>query len=79
MEKTILGLDELHSELVAKLLENDEWTQIEFENICSELNLFPGGAKELINDKAFEAYDDALILDFEEIEINTEIAKDIKL
>lgn len=79
MEKTILGLDELHSELVVKLLEKDEWTQMEFENICSELNLFPGGAKEVINDKAFEEYDDALILDFEEIEINTEIAKDIKL
>lgn len=78
-EKTILGLDELHSELVAKLIEKDEWTQMEFENICSELNLFPGGAKELVNDKAFEEYDDALILDFEEIEINTEIAKDIKL
>lgn len=78
-EKTILGLDELHSELVAKLLEKDEWTQMEFENICSELNLFPGGAKELINDRAFEEYDDALILDYEEIEINMEIAKDIKL
>ncbi|HLR38415.1 MAG TPA: TerB N-terminal domain-containing protein [Chitinophagaceae bacterium] len=79
VEESILGLDELHSELVTELLKKDEWTQMEFENICSELNLFPGGAKELINDKAFEEYDDALILDFEEIEINTEIAKDIKL
>jgi len=77
--KSILGLDELHSKLVTKLLVKEAWTQLEYENLCSEFNLFPAGAQEVINDKSFDKYDDALLLEFEQIEINTEIAKAIQL
>jgi uncharacterized tellurite resistance protein B-like protein len=76
---SILGLDELHAKLVKKLLKKSEWERSEYERLCSDLGLFPDGALEVINTKSFEQFDDELLLDMDQIEINTEIANEFNL
>ena len=71
--KPLLAIDEYHSNLLSKLLEKDEWDRDEYEELCSELNLFPEGALEIINESSFNAYDDELLIDNGVIIINREL------
>lgn len=69
----IFTLDDYHSKLLHKLLEKEEWERDEYEELCAELNLFPEGALEIINESSFEAFDDELLIDNGVITINREL------
>jgi len=71
--KPLLAIDEYHSKLLSKLLEKDEWERDEYEELCSELNLFPEGALEIINESSFKTYDDEILIDNGVIIINREL------
>lgn len=74
----LMGLDKTHSVLVKQLIKKPKWTQMEYERKCSELDLFPAGAQEVINDEAFERYDEPLLIKSDVVEINSIIVKKLQ-
>ena len=74
----IIGLDGAHSALLLSLLDRPTWQHCDFESICAKYGVLPAGAIETINSKTFERYNDPLIEEGESIEINAELAKEIK-
>lgn len=75
---TILGLDKLHSKLIRELFSKEKWTKVEYESLCSEKGLFPDGALELINEKSFDEFDDLLLIESKNLELNMELVNKIK-
>jgi hypothetical protein len=55
------GLDNSHTQLLQELLEKVEWSRDEYQKLASSLKLMPDGAIEVINEWAFEVYDEAII------------------
>ncbi|MCX6928054.1 MAG: TerB N-terminal domain-containing protein, partial [Verrucomicrobia bacterium] len=57
----LLNLDPSHSRLLEVLLQRTEWKRAELEELCNEHDLMVDGAVEIINEAAFERFDQALI------------------
>ena len=57
----LLNLDPGHSRLLEVLLQRTEWKRAELEELCNERDLMVDGAIEIINQAAFERFDQALI------------------
>jgi len=75
--ETVFGLDTLHSQLVRDLIGSTHWSRSDFEGLCDKYGLMPDGAMETINNSTFGLYDESLIEENEDIEINQEISKEI--
>lgn len=75
-ENTIHGLDENHSAILFAFQNQSLWPRSEFEKLASQHELMPDGALEVINEKAYELFDDALCEIEDPIEINQEILKE---
>ena len=74
----LAGLDAKHAELVKKIVEKDRWTGDEFRELCARYSLMASGAMENVNEWAFEAYDGALLDEYDGYEVNAEIADALK-
>ena len=64
------GLDASHAALATHLIERREWDRKEFEKLAQGLNLMPNGALEVINEWAFDKFDEPLIEDGDRVEVN---------
>ncbi len=64
------GLDANHTLLATRLITQPEWKRDAFEEIAREFRLMPDGALEVINEWAFEHFDEPFIEDGDTIEIN---------
>ena len=78
-EEGILGLDKQHAMLVKELLDMDSVDRSDFEILCNKYGLMPDGAIETINSRSFEQYDEALIEEDEDIQINEYIRLEIAI
>ena len=74
----LAGLDAKHAELVKKIVVKDRWTGEEFQELCARCSLMASGAMENVNEWAFEAYDGALLDEYDGYEVNAEIADALK-
>jgi hypothetical protein len=69
------GLDDEHARFLAALCEKDDWLRADFEALASSLGLMAGGAAEVLNDWAFDRFDDAIIEDGDSLTINTALLR----
>ena len=72
------GLDAKHGALLLDLVGQENWTEDAFEQLCRKHGLMPSGALEAVNEWAFEAYDEALLDEYDGYDVSPEIADAIK-
>ena len=77
-QSQLAGLDPKHGALVLELLTREHWSETEFETICFSRGLMASGALEVVNEWAFEAYDEALLDEYDGYDVSPEIAGAIK-
>jgi hypothetical protein len=68
-----LELDAEHASLLQLLLQRDQWSRAELEEVCADRGLMVDGAIERINEAAFARFDQALIEGEDPIAINCEL------
>lgn len=77
-EGTAFGsLDGKHSALLTALVTKAAWTRDEAERLAAGQGIMLDGALELINDFAFNKWNEALVEGDDPIELNTELAREL--
>ena len=71
------GLDAKCQQLYTKLISKESWSFEEMEELCSGLQLMPGGAVETINDWANDNVGAPLIEDGSTVFVDIEIAEEL--
>ena len=71
------GLDAPHRAVVSVLITRHQWTEDEIAGLADEHQLMAAGALEVINEWAFDKFDDALIEEYDLYEINGDIVQQV--
>lgn len=69
------GLDVGHAAFVDELIQRVHWSEGEFAELAKRHNLLAAGCLETINEWAFERYDDALVEEYDGLELNKDIIR----
>ncbi|WP_273070937.1 TerB N-terminal domain-containing protein [Thioclava marina] len=77
-QSQVAGLDPKHGALVLEVLTREHWSETEFEKICASHGLMVSGALEVVNEWAFETYDEALLDEYDGYDVSPEIAVAVK-
>ena len=77
-QSQVAGLDPKHGALVLEVLTRGHWSETEFEKICASHGLMVSGALEVVNEWAFETYDEALLDEYDGYDVSPEIAEAVK-
>jgi len=77
-QSQLAGLDPKHSTLVFELVSREHWSETEFETISASHGLMASGALEVVNEWAFETYDEALLDEYDGYDVSPEIAEAVK-
>ncbi len=77
-QSQLAGLDPKHAALVLELVTREHWSETEFETICASHGLMASGALEVMNEWAFETYDEALLDEYDGYDVSPEIAEAVK-
>ncbi|ARU03230.1 tellurite resistance TerB C-terminal domain-containing protein [Yoonia vestfoldensis] len=72
------GLDAKHGALLSDLVGQENWTEDAFQQLCGKHGLMSSGALEAVNEWAFEAYDEALLDEYDGYDVSPEIADAVK-
>jgi tellurite resistance protein len=74
-QSQLTGLDPKHGTLVLELVTREHWSETEFEKICTSHGLMASGALEVVNEWAFETYDEALLDEYDGYDVSPDIAE----
>lgn len=74
----LAGLDPKHSILVIELVARRHWSRAGFEQLCATHGLMAAGALEIVNEWAFETYDEALLDEYDGYDVSAGIAQAVK-
>lgn len=77
-QSQVAGLDPKHGALVLELLTREHWSETEFERICASHGSMASGALEVVNEWAFETFDEALLDEYDGYDVSPEIAEAVK-
>lgn len=72
------GLDRKHTALVHDLIQREHWTEEAFHQLCSQHKLLAAGALEAVNEWAFDAYEEALLDEYDGYELAVDVAALLK-
>ena len=72
------GLDVRHAAFADELIQRLHWSDDEFAELAKRHNLLAAGCLETINEWAFERYDDALVEEYDGLELNQDIIRQIE-
>lgn len=75
---TLTGLDAASTALIRELIVAEKFSEQDYVAMCKRHGLLPDGALETINEWAFNTYDEALLDEYDGIEVSPEIAGAIK-
>lgn len=75
---TLAGLDAASTALVRDLVVAEKFSEQDYVSMCKRHGLLPDGALETINEWAFNTYDEALLEEYDGIEVSPEVAGAIK-
>lgn len=67
------GLDPIHCTLVLELVTKENWSEVDFEQLCRTHGLMAAGALEVVNEWAFETYEESLLDQYEGYDVSPEI------
>lgn len=72
------GLEHKHAMLVEQIIQREHWTDEEFDEIASKQGLMPSGALEVVNEWAFERFNEALLDEYDGYDVSPDIAEALK-
>ena len=72
-EGDLPGLDALHGKLVRVLAKASTWSRADFEREAGACDLLPDGALEVINEWAYDHFNDALIVNGDPLTVRFEL------
>ena len=75
---SMAGLDPKHAMLVEQIIQRDHWTDEEFDKIANKQGLMPSGALEVVNEWAFDKFDEALLDEYEGYDVSPDIADTLR-
>lgn len=78
LPSSMAGLDPKHAMLVEQIIQRDHWTDEEFDEIASKQGLMPSGALEVVNEWAFDKFDEALLDEYEGYDVSPDIADTLR-
>ncbi|WP_417809063.1 TerB N-terminal domain-containing protein [Thioclava sp.] len=77
-QSQLAGLDPKHGALVLELVNREHWSETEFEKVCASHGLMVSGALEVVNEWAFETYDEALLDEYDGYDVSPDIVEALK-
>ncbi|MBN9788497.1 hypothetical protein DMP17_07825 [Pseudonocardia sp. TMWB2A] len=78
LPSSMTGLDPKHAMLVEQIIQREHWTDEEFEEIAGKQGLMPSGALEVVNEWAFDKFDEALLDEYDGYEVSPDIADTLR-
>ena len=78
LPSSMAGLDPKHALLVEQIIQREHWTDEEFNEIARKQGLMPSGALEVVNEWAFDKFDEALLDEYEGYDVSPDIADTLR-
>lgn len=78
LPSSMAGLDPKHALLVEQIIQRDHWTDEEFDEIAGKQGLMPSGALEVVNEWAFDKFDEALLDEYDGYDVLPDIADTLR-
>lgn len=78
LPSSMAGLDPKHALLVEQIIQRDHWTDEEFDEIVGKQGLMPSGALEVVNEWAFDKFDEALLDEYDGYDVSPDIADTLR-
>jgi len=72
------GLDQQHALMALELIQRNYWNDEEFEALAGRFSLMPGGALEILNEWAFEYFQEPLMEEYDGYNLNSAIVEKIE-
>jgi hypothetical protein len=77
-KENALGLDDPHSQFLARILKNDRWRSADLASVAAECQVLVNGAIDALNNLALDRYGDLLLGGDDPLSLNPMIAKEFK-
>lgn len=74
LPSALAGLDPKYALLVVQIIQRNHWSEEEFGEIAGQHGLMPSGALEVINEWAFERFDEALLDEYDGYDISPDVS-----
>ena len=71
------GLDAPYKNILVALGEQDAWDKDSFNTLAEKFGLMPSGVLESLNDAALDNFDDEVLFEEENIEVNREVLEEM--
>ena len=78
LPSSMAGLDPKHALLVEQIIQREHWTDEEFDEIAGKQGLMPSGALEVVNEWAFDKFDEALLDEYDGYDVSPDIADTLR-
>ena len=78
LPSALAGLDPKHALVVVQIIQRNHWTEEEFGEIAGQHGLMPSGALEVINEWAFERFDEALLDEYDGYDISPDVSDAVR-
>jgi uncharacterized tellurite resistance protein B-like protein len=78
LPSSMAGLDPKHAMLVEQIIQREHWTDEEFDEIAGKQGLMPSGALEVVNEWAFDKFDQALLDEYDGYDVSPDIADTLR-
>ena len=78
LPSSMAGLDPKHAMLVEQIIQREHWTDEEFDEIAGKQGLMPSGALEVVNEWAFDKFDEALLDEYDGYDVSPDIADTLR-
>ncbi len=76
-DDNLLGLDNVHTNLIKLLCSRVQWSRLELEEIAADGDMMLDGALEHINEAAYDSFDAPFTEGDDPIDINQDILKEL--
>jgi uncharacterized tellurite resistance protein B-like protein len=78
LPSSMAGLEHKHAMLVEQIIQREHWTDEEFDELAGKQGLMPSGALEVVNEWAFERFNEALLDEYDGYDVSPDIAEALK-
>ncbi|MEM9013008.1 MAG: TerB N-terminal domain-containing protein [Pseudomonadota bacterium] len=78
LPSSMAGLDPKHAMLVEQIIQREHWTDDEFDEIVGKQGLMPSGALEVVNEWAFNKFDEALLDEYDGYDVSPDISEALR-
>jgi hypothetical protein len=78
LPSSMAGLNPKHAMLVEKIIQREHWTKEDFDETVGKQGLMPSGALEVLNEWAFEKFNEALLDEYDGYDVSPDIAETLR-